>query len=350
MRERRALGALLICSTLLVACVDGASESVVGTSSARLSVAAARSVEDSKPQVLAISIDALNPAALRQLGRERAPHLWRLIDEGAATLNARTQVEMTVTLPNHTSMVTSRRIDRRRGGHGVTWNTDRPGTSVQVAARHGVASVFSVVHGAGRSTALFAAKTKFSLFARSWPKGIDRVAIVEAGDGELAADARRDLLTADRAFTFLHLGGADQAGHAHGFLGPQYLAALRRIDGLIGKILHAADAKSALDDLTIILTADHGGSPGLRDHGVPTDPANYTIPFAVWGPGITPADLYALNPTYRDPGDRRPTHAVRRQPVRNGVLANLATDLLELPVVPGSAQNADHSLVVSAAP
>ena len=99
--------------------------------------------------MLAISIDALNPAALSRLGPERAPALHRLMAEGAFTLNARTQVESTETLPNHTSMVTGRRVQASRGGHGVTWNVHRPGTTVQQAAGHDVSSVFSVAHTAG---------------------------------------------------------------------------------------------------------------------------------------------------------------------------------------------------------
>ena len=74
---------------------------------------------------------------------------------GASTLNARTEREMTVTLPNHTGMVTGRRIEAATGGHGVTWNDDRltPNT-VQAAAGHDVASVFTAVDAAGGSTAL----------------------------------------------------------------------------------------------------------------------------------------------------------------------------------------------------
>ena len=81
--------------------------------------------------VLAISVDALNPEALTRLGAARAPNLHRLLAEGASTLNARSQVESTETLPNHTSMVTGRRVAASRDGHGVTWNSHRPGATVQ---------------------------------------------------------------------------------------------------------------------------------------------------------------------------------------------------------------------------
>jgi hypothetical protein len=100
-------------------------------------------------RVLVISVDGLNPSALRRLGARGTPYFHRLMAEGATTLNARAQVEQTVTLPNHTSMVTGRRIDRAYRGHGVTWNTDRRGTTVQKAAGHDVGSIVSLLHNAG---------------------------------------------------------------------------------------------------------------------------------------------------------------------------------------------------------
>ncbi|CAN5444605.1 hypothetical protein BH11ACT8_BH11ACT8_36320 [soil metagenome] len=306
---------------------------------------AARAKED--PQVLAISIDALNPQALRTLGHRGAPNLWRLVDEGASTLNARTQVEQTVTLPNHTSMVTGRRIDAAHKGHGVTWNDDGRGhpRTVQQAAGRPVSSVFSVAHAHGRSTGLYAAKTKFSLFQRSWRRGIDRTVIRKERDGALVKAVRKDLVSSDRDVTFLHLGNADRTGHASGFMGPKYLAAVRHIDALVGKLLYAVDHQRALADLTIILTADHGGPKGSRDHSDETLLANYRVPFLVWGPRIAPADLYDLNNRYRNPGRRRPG-LTGVQPVRNGNLANLALDLLGLEPVPGSLFGRVHALKV----
>ena len=117
------------------------------------------------------------PRAITRLGAAATPAYHRLMDEGAWTFDARTAVEQTVTLPNHTGMLTSRRIERTLGGHGVTWDDDRlrPRT-VQAAARRSVGSVFSRLAGEGQSTAMFATKKKFSLYQRSWP-GMDRAVI-----------------------------------------------------------------------------------------------------------------------------------------------------------------------------
>ncbi len=327
---------VLVAAVVVVACVTGVAVAALPGGGRRAREQVTHAAADTDPQVLVVSLDGFNPTVLRRLGHRGLPHLWRLFDEGAGTLDARTQVELTITLPNHTSMVTGRRIDRRRGGHGVTWNDDRlrPRT-VQRAAGHPVASVFTRVHAEGGSTALYAAKTKFALWSRSWPGAIDRVGIHEEDDAAVVADARADLVAQDRALTFVHLGDADRTGHASGWLSPAYLDAVRGLDRLVGLMLADADQRPELDDLTIVLTADHGGVPGSTSHSATHRPADYTVPFVVWGPGIAHADLYAINPGYRDPGTTRPSLR-GRQPVRNGDVANLALRLLGDDPVPGS--------------
>ena len=67
-------------------------------------------------RVLVISVDGLNPDAITQLGAAGHPDFHAMMSKGAWTFNARTEVEQTVTLPNHTSMLTGRRIDRTPAG------------------------------------------------------------------------------------------------------------------------------------------------------------------------------------------------------------------------------------------
>lgn len=293
------------------------------------------------PHVLAISVDGLNVDVVEELGAAGAPTLHRLLDEGAGTLDARTMYEQSVTLPNHTSMMTGRRITASRGGHGVTWDDDRPGTTVRHAAGHRVASIFSEVHAAGGDTALYTTKEKFGLYERSWPRAIDTFLVRESQRGLVAA-ARDDLHDGPATFTFVHVSLPDRAGHAHGGGSEEYAAAVSRTDHHLGTLLDAVTG----DDVTVVLTADHGFSPDDTSHSARTDPANYTVPFLVWGDGVEPADLYDLNPDRRDPDDRRPSYAADRQPVRNGDLANLAAALLGLDRVPGSGLGVDDPLRV----
>jgi hypothetical protein len=299
--------------------------------------AAARAAAGSPvTRVLAVSIDGLRSSAITQLGRAGTPTLHRLMAQGASTLNARTEREMTVTLPNHTGMVTGRRIFASQGGHGVTWNDDRlrPRT-VHQAAGHDVSSVFRVVHNANRGTALFASKTKFSLFERSWDAGIDRYRM-RFDNARLARMTRTDLLQHNRGFTFLHFSAPDEAGHSRGWNSPAYRDAVRATDRRLGQIVKAINDHGRLNNhLVLLVTADHGGSG--KSHGDASRLVNYRIPFIVWGPTVARgAGLYGLNPDYANPGDRRTSYSDNRQPVRNGAVANLALDLLGLNAVRGS--------------
>ncbi|MDP3894511.1 alkaline phosphatase family protein, partial [Nocardioides sp.] len=117
--------------------------------------------------VVVVSVDGLNPQALKRLGPARTPTFHRLMRQGAFTLNARTVYEATLTLPNHASMLSGRRVLARKGGHGLTRNVDVGGTVHGTAGEY-VASVFDVVHDHGGSTALYAGKDKFLLFERTW--------------------------------------------------------------------------------------------------------------------------------------------------------------------------------------
>jgi hypothetical protein len=284
--------------------------------------------------VVAVSVDGLNPDALDDLGAAKAPTFWRLVHEGASTFNARTDVERTDTLPNHTSMLTGRRVDKDHGGHGVYFNDTVEGT---LAEQTGVASasIFDVLADAGRTSSLFASKTKFEVFDRSWPS--ITVYHDDADNNMLAEAAVEDLTDKEPAFSFIHLSAPDVAGHAHTWMSPQYYAAVEDADANIGRIMNAIESDDDLaDDTVLLVTADHGGNPHVGLHTIPTDPDNYTIPFLAWGAGVPAGvDLYDLNPRRHDPGREQPAYGPGG-PIRNGDIANAALALLGMPAVPGS--------------
>jgi predicted AlkP superfamily pyrophosphatase or phosphodiesterase len=306
------------------------------------------SADNAVDRVIAISIDGLNPRAIQELGQSRTPAFHRLMREGAYTLNARTVREQTLTLPNHTAILTGRRVDKEHGGHGYTDNVDNRST-VHRAAGHYVASVFDVVHDNGGSTALFASKIKFNLYKRTWNThgGPDRVGrddgrakidrvTIDLNNTRLVAKLTAELRRAPRDFTFVHLSLPDRVGHSRGFMGQQYLDAVERTDRLLGRILNTVAAQPALRRHTLVLiTSDHGGSGGPT-HRVPSELQNYRIPFMAWGPGVAAGrNLYDVNPSFSSPGGRRTSYR-GKQPIRNADLANVATDALDLPRVPGS--------------
>ncbi|QWZ08278.1 alkaline phosphatase family protein [Nocardioides panacis] len=162
---------LALAVTLTTACAVGADTSTAGP----------RSADDPVDYVVAISVDGLNPDAIRELGAGGTPALHRMIAQGATTLNARSAYERTITLPNHTGMVTGRQVTGA-GGHRVTFNDDNGSTLHRTAGGY-VASMFDVAHDRGRATAFYSAKHKFDLLNRSWDAGHGAVDRVGANDG-----------------------------------------------------------------------------------------------------------------------------------------------------------------------
>jgi hypothetical protein len=319
-------------------------------------LATAASTDDPVDHVIAISVDGLNPEAIRRLGRTGTPALHRLMANGASTLNARSEYERTITLPNHTGMLTGRHV-LGAGGHQVTFNDDNGSTLQQTSGGY-VRGIFDVVHNRGGSTAFYSAKHKFDYLDRSWDGTHGDLDRVGADDGRDKIDRYHvdtepanvtrliaRLRTAPDDFSFVHLAHPDRAGHAYGFMSARYLTAVTQADEQVGRILDALNETGLRAHTDVVLTADHGGRG--PNHSDPTQAYNYTVPFMVWGVGVPRgADLYTLNADVRSrPGTGRPTYA-GRQPIRNGEVANLTADLLDLPRVPGSAFDTRQDLRV----
>jgi predicted AlkP superfamily pyrophosphatase or phosphodiesterase len=317
--------------------------------------------------VIQISVDGMGAGYLQALIDDaQMPNFKRLQDEGAWTHNARTDFDYTITLPNHTCMVTGRPVMDKAGrpaaiaGHHWIVNTD-PGDKTIHNNRHDyVKSTFDVAHDTGLRTSMFASKSKFVLYDQSYDEhngspdttgpdnGRDKLDLY-VKDGNSAAMTERflaEMKSNPFQYSFLHFHDADTAGHAKTWGSPEYNAALKAVDGFLGKILELVTTDERFKGKTaIIISADHGGT-GLN-HGVNSDPRNYTIPFYVWGAGVAHCkDLYSLNTQSRhDPTTERPDYTAEGlQPIRNGDGGNLALALLGLGAIPDSSINAAQDL------
>ena len=329
--------------------------------------------EPSPPKyVIQISVDGLGSAWLEPLLKAgELPNFARLEREGASTHNARTDYDMTITLPNHTCMVTGRPVqDRSIGNRAVAGHVWKLNGDDQPENLHGnrhsyIASAFDVAHDHGLRTALLATKTKFKIYDNSYDGSsgasdttgidngrdkIDFYLISEANSPTLLTALLGMMKSEPANYAFVHFHDADQAGHKHNWGSPEYNAAVKAVDGYLGAILDLVTTDPQLRGKTVVIvSADHGGSG--NNHGENANPLNYTIPFFVWGAGVEQAkDLYALNPQARkDPGTGRPDYTEEPQPIRNGDGGNLAMSLLGLPAIPDSLIDGSEDLVVSPA-
>jgi arylsulfatase A-like enzyme len=232
--------------------------------------------------VILISIDGLRIDAL---SAAPATQLTELIRSGMCA-EAET-IRLSETLPAHTSMFTG--LDSVR--HGITWNDSRPGTLAHP-------TIFSVAAGAGHSVALFFAKEKFHLFdgagTNHWVCGPPAAAQpgAPAGtrppeDGDLVDEFDRAWPVHRFQLTFLHLGGTDAAGHRYGWMGREYLDAVRRADDAVRRVIETVRSAGKEGATAIIVTSDHGGSGHGHYHaGKHNLQENLLIPWVFKGPGI----------------------------------------------------------------
>lgn len=309
--------------------------------------------------VVIVSVDGLASRYLETLlDAGELPAFERLRQLGAGTLNARTDADYTYTLPNHTCMLTGLPVLAPAGdpeqGHGYTQNGNVPGDvtlhNTGNPARNYTPSVFDVAHDHGLRTALFASKSKFSLYVNSYnafgaedQQGVDdgreKIDVV-AIDADL--EALTDALLAELAsrppeLSFVHYNQPDLTGHANGWGSEEYLAVLPVVDRQLGRLLDTIGESRTLARRTALaVTTDHGGTGS--SHLDASDARNFVIPFFLVAPEVPAgSDLYALaGAAFRAPSGDNPSYSADRQPIRNGDVGNLALELLGLPHVDGS--------------
>lgn len=307
---------------------------------------------------LIISVDGLRSDMLEPPNIGALPNFARLM-RGPHTLEARTDAQYTITLPNHVSMLTGRPV-LGPYGHNWTRNDDpaaaKDGGTLHIHKGAYIASVFDVAHDHGLSTCCASTKSKFWLFEQSygWGAGardttgddnglakIDLFAFANSSDEIAGAVVDRLRREDARSLTFVHFAAPDIAGHSFDWIvrpDSRYFASVVEVDRALGELLRAIDGDPELAGRTaIVLTADHGGGVPRKTHTDITCPLNFRIPFLVWSGDAEPSDLYASNPARLKPAREA---LVGRddtlQPVRNGDAANAALALLGLPPIPGS--------------
>lgn len=317
--------------------------------------------------VVVISVDGLRSDCLEAPSISLLPNFARLL-AGPHTLDARTDAQVTVTLPNHVSMITGRPVF---GPYGHNWaiNSDPPdiahGGTLHINKGAYIASMFDVAHDHGVATACFASKSKFWAFQQSYgwsagapdttgtddgPSKLDAFHYIESSAALGAAVAGQLQRATRRTLDFVHFAAPDSAGHGYDWIvkpDSKYFAAVQEVDAALGLILAAiADDSDLHGHTAIVLTADHGGGVPRKTHTDMTCPLNFRIPFAVWmGDGTASADLLELNPSRLRPGrEEIGARDATIQPIRNGDAANAALSLLGLGPIPGSFYGASDPL------
>lgn len=225
-------------------------------------------------KVLLILVDGMRPDALTGCGN---PYGEQLLLLGQSTLSGRT-VYPSVTLPCHMSLFHS--VSPQR--HGMLTNTYVP----QVRPIPGLCEQLS---NAGKSCCFFYNWEELRDLSRPSSLAgsffVSMAAHQERAD-ELVADQARSYISAEKPdFAFVYLGLLDETGHAHGWMGEEYLEICRRSLDLIRQLVEVFAG-----DYTILITADHGGHAYM--HGT-EEPEDMTIPLVCIGPDFAPGSHFA---------------------------------------------------------
>jgi len=315
--------------------------------------------------VIHISVDGLRGDFLAERLDNDTENLYnnfeRLRQEGVSTFQSRTDDMVTLTIPNHTSMLTGRPVARlgiypETLYHGYAQNVD-PAPEDTLHNKGNplvdyIASTFDVAHDYGLRTALFTGKSKFVLFEQSYNgengmpdeigenngrSKIDQF-VFEHETAVLVEQFITEMEDQPYHYTFFHFRDPDSEGHGHGWGTEEWDKSVQDVDLYLGQILEFVENNETLNGRTaIILTADHGGL--YSAHSKASIAENYTIPAFIWSPGNIPAhtDLYDFYAdSFANPGTERVFINEKPQAFRNGSTGNLALHFLGLPPVPGA--------------
>lgn len=214
-------------------------------------------------KTLLILVDGMRPDALANCEAAQ-----KVMANSVYTLNAQT-VMPSVTLPCHMSLFFSTAPER----HRTTTNTYTP-------PQRPVLGLCDVLAIEKKSVAFFYSWGQLRDLCH--PASLDYSLLIKGGNygydkaNDRLTDAAIGYITENTPdLTFLYLGYTDEAGHAHGWMGEEYMRSLDNSWGNIARIM-----KAIPKDYAVIITADHGG----HDHTHGTEmPEDMTIPLIFAG-------------------------------------------------------------------
>ena len=224
-------------------------------------------------KVILILVDGMRPDALTGCGN---PYGTQLLSLGQSTLSAQT-VFPPVTLPCHMSLFHS--VPPQR--HGILTNTYVP----QVRPVPGLAEQLK---GAGKVCSFFYNWEQLRDIARPDSLAYSFYASLAAygeRSNEMVTEQAISHITAEQPdFAFVYLGLPDDVGHAHGWMGEEYMTACRLSLEEIRRLVELFAG-----DYSILITADHGGHEYNHGADIAED---MTIPLICIGPDFAPGSTF----------------------------------------------------------
>ena len=230
-------------------------------------------------RVILFGIDGMSPSGIAQAN---TPNMHALMKSGSWTMHARSVIP-TVSSPNWAAMIMGAPTELT----GVDSNDWQPNNHPIAPTCEAAPGVFPTLYGLEHQqhpSAKIGVFTDWPDYIRLFEPGVaSKVYSVDEKEDDAFEHALAYLVEEKPEVLFIHLDNVDGAGHTYGWGTPQYLAAIEKVDGMLGRLQKTLDQLHLRDSTTLLMTADHGGIG--KSHGGMTM-QELEIPWMITGPGI----------------------------------------------------------------
>lgn len=243
-----------------------------------------------QPHVIVIGVDGLSTDAVETAS---TPRLHELMTRGAWTLEAR-GVMPTLSSPNWESAIGGAPPEQ----HGVTSNGYFRHLVEFAPACRDAEGKFPTIFGVLREqqpASRIGVFHEWGGFANLLERHAPDVMQHESTSARTLAAALEYWKDRHPSLLFIHLDGADHAGHQTGWFSSNYYHAVAEADGYLGQVLDELRSEEAWGSTFVLVTSDHGGT--RHGHGR-NSLAEILIPWMLAGPGVIPGKLSAPVNTY----------------------------------------------------
>lgn len=230
-------------------------------------------------RIVVIGLDGLSTEGFKG---SKHPHIDALFEKGLITLSSR-PVLPSVTLPNWTSHLTGQGPEE----HGITSNnwtlTNHPLQALETDVAGYTPSIFKLLKDKkpDSKTAFYYNWTE--LINPINKKYLDEVSFEEDDKYQKNYAKALQFIAENRnhpTLVFLYSVHTDHAGHGHGWMSPEYIAAMEEVDVEIGNFIRKLKEQGLYNDTYFLLLSDHGGIN--KGHGGVTM-NEMQIPFGITG-------------------------------------------------------------------
>jgi predicted AlkP superfamily pyrophosphatase or phosphodiesterase len=231
-------------------------------------------------RAIVVVLDGLRPDAIALHGLE---NVLRLARNGASTFNGVT-VQPSVTAAAMASLLTGADPERH-GLRSDRFHMPRPSGTIhpmpRELSRRGLPSSAFMAH------VPWLMRPVASQLARAL--GFGNFRFRGGGAFEVLGTARNQLRSQESGLILLHWPDADRAGHAFGWMSPQYLEAARILDAALGLLMRVVNINDP--GTLLVALSDHGGGGRALRHHNSDHALDRTIPIIFAGGSVRPASL-----------------------------------------------------------